>query len=281
MGSLPTHRCNAAKPFSHCGLDYGGPYQIRSAKGRGHHSYKGYVALFFGHIQRLCYNVADAELKADLASFRQQLEAAARYVPTWGVTWHFIPPGSPNFGGIWEAGIKSIKHHLKRIIGSAKLTFEEFYTLLKQVEAVLNSRPISALTEDATDLAALTPGHFLVGGPLVATPEPSLLDVNPNRLKRWKQLQQMQQHFWARWSCEYLRELQVRRKWHQTSTNLSPGDLVLIRDERALPTQWTLGRIIDVHPGTDDVVRVATIRTPTSIIKRAISKLVLLPMEDT
>ncbi|XP_053946180.1 uncharacterized protein LOC128855352 [Anastrepha ludens] len=318
MGSLPTHRCNAAKPFSHCGLDYGGPYQIRSAKGRGHHSYKGYVALFvcfstraihlelvsdlstaaflaalrrfFAHrgyssdIYSDCATTfvgADAELKADLTSFRQQLEAAARYVPTWGVTWHFIPPGSPNFGGIWEAGIKSMKHHLKRIIGSAKLTFEEFYTLLKQVEAVLNSRPISALTEDAADLAALTPGHFLVGGPLVATPEPSLLDVNPNRLKRWKQLQQMQQHFWARWSCEYLRELQVRRKWHQTSTNLAPGDLVLIRDERAPPTQWTLGRIIDVHPGTDDVVRVATIRTPTSIIKRAISKLVLLPMEDT
>ncbi|XP_036340672.1 uncharacterized protein LOC118750048 [Rhagoletis pomonella] len=317
MGSLPAPRCNISRAFSHCGLDYGGPYSNRTTKGRGHHSYKGYVALFVCcstravHLELVsdmstetflaalrrffslrgyssdiysdCATTfvgANAELREHHAALRKQLETAASAMSTRGVLWQFIPAGSPNFGGIWEAGIKSTKHHLKRTIGSATLTFEEFYTVLKQIEAVLNSRPLCALTDDPNDLSALTPGHFLVGGPILATPEPSLLEVDTSRLKRWKQVQQMQQDFWERWSYEYLRELQVRHKWFQRKDNLKVGNLVLLRDERAPPTYWPLGRIIEVHPGDDGVVRVATIRTASSVLKRAISKLIVLPIED-
>ncbi|XP_036329795.1 uncharacterized protein LOC118741928 [Rhagoletis pomonella] len=119
---------------------------------------------------------ANTVLRENFVAFRAQIETGARSVALHNVSWHFIPPGSPNFGGIWEAGIKSMKHHLHRVIGESMLTFEEFYTILKQIEAVLNSRPISALSDDPSDLTALTPGHFLVGGPLAATPEPNLLD---------------------------------------------------------------------------------------------------------
>ncbi|XP_055923735.1 uncharacterized protein LOC129954087 [Eupeodes corollae] len=317
LGILPTPRCTAAAPFKHSGLDYAGPYAIRTTKGRGHRSYKGWVALFVClsiraiHLELVSdmttetllaalrrffsqrgysssiysdcattFVSANAVLKQDFTAYQKQLEAGARSVSCHGVSWHFIPPGSPNFGGIWEAGVKSMKHHLKRTIGEATLTFEEFYTVIKQIEAVLNSRPISALSVDTGDFAALTPGHFLVGGPITATPEPDLIDIKTGRLSRWKQLQQMQQDFWKRWSCEYLHDLQVRSKWQKSKANIKVGDLVLVKDERAPPTQWLLGRVLEVHTGEDDLVRVATIRTQSSIIKRAISKLVVLPVDN-
>lgn len=78
------------------------------------------------------------------------------------------------------------------------LTYEEMATLLTQIEACLNSRPLSALSDDPADITALTPGHFLIGSTLKAVPEPSLLDVTMSRLSRWQQLQQMRDHFWTR-----------------------------------------------------------------------------------
>lgn len=87
------------------------------------------------------------------------------------IQFKFIPPRSPHWGGIWEAAIKSSKYHLIRLIGDSKLTFEEFYTVLVQVEAIMNSRPLCVLSNDPNDLAALTPGHFLIGSSLTSYPE--------------------------------------------------------------------------------------------------------------
>lgn len=75
-------------------------------------------------------------------------EDIAAYMETHGTEWHFIPPHSPNFGGLWEAGVRSTKFHLKRVIGESTLTFEEMSTLLTQVEACLNSRPMSVDSSD-------------------------------------------------------------------------------------------------------------------------------------
>ena len=85
------------------------------------------------------------------------------------IIWTFIPPRAPNFGGLWEAGIKSVKNHIKRIIGESHLSYEEAYTLLVRIEAVLNSRPLTPLSNDPNDLTALTPGHFLIGHPLTSS----------------------------------------------------------------------------------------------------------------
>ncbi|XP_029679981.1 uncharacterized protein LOC115245695 [Formica exsecta] len=90
-----------------------------------------------------------------------------------GVRWHFNPPAAPHFGGLWEAAVKSTKHHLTRVIGEATLTYKEFSTFLTQVEACLNSRPLHAVSDDPDDFTPLTPGHFLIGAPLLAVPEPS------------------------------------------------------------------------------------------------------------
>jgi hypothetical protein len=83
---------------------------------------------------------------------------------TEGVCWHFVPPDSPHFGGLWEARIKSMKHHLRRVTGNACISFEEMSTILTQIEACLNSRPLCHIPSDPKDSQGLTPGHFLIGG---------------------------------------------------------------------------------------------------------------------
>lgn len=108
--------------------------------------------------------------------------------------------------------MKSVKHHLRRVIGDITLTFEEMSTLLAQVEACLNSRPLQALSDDPTDLNALTPGHFLIEEPIRSFLEPSCKMVPDNRLTRWQLLKKMRDHMWQRWSQEYLQGLIPRNK---------------------------------------------------------------------
>ena len=129
------------------------------------------------------------------------------------IKWNFIPPRTPNFGGIWEADIKSVKRHLFKAIGEPILTLEEFYTLITQIEAVVNSRPLSPLSNDPTDFNPLTPGHFLIGRSLVAAADENLDEVPQNWLSYHQQIQLLEQSFWKRWSQEYFLHLQHRPKW--------------------------------------------------------------------
>lgn len=113
-----------------------------------------------------------------------------------GVDFKFIPSYSPTWGGLWEAAVKSAKYHFKRIIGSLLLTYEQFNTVIIQVEAVLNFRPISPLSNDVSDFTYLTPGHFLITKPLTAVPEPEISNNNINCLRFWKKCTKIQQDFW-------------------------------------------------------------------------------------
>ena len=88
------------------------------------------------------------------------------------IEWRFIPQRAPHLRGLWEAAAKSMKQHLRKVTGEVKLTYEELSTVMAQIEACLNSRPLVPLpTEEG--LEVLTPGHFLVGRALEALPDPS------------------------------------------------------------------------------------------------------------
>lgn len=175
--------------------------------------------------------------------------------------------------------MKSAKFHIKRVIGENSLTYEEFSTLLAQIEGVLNSRPLCPLSDDSSDVSALTPGHFLIGGPLNALPEPSLEEVPVSRLSRWQRISQMLDHFWARWSRECLQRMTSISKWRRPEKQISVGDLVLVTDERCPPARWPLARVCDVHPGTDGFVRVVSVRLASgSTLKRPVVKLCPLPV---
>lgn len=170
-----------------------------------------------------------------------------------------------------------MKHYLRRVLEDTTLTFEEMSTLLAQIEAMLNSRPLQALSDDPDDLDALTPGHFLVGGLLSAVPAPSLTDEPRGRLQRWQLVQQMRDHVWQRWSQEYLQGLQARTKWWRDDASVQVGDLCLIRHDATPPSKWPLVCITDVHPGQDGRICVATVRTATTELTRPVTKLVPLP----
>jgi len=158
------------------------------------------------------------------------------------------------------------------------LTYEEMNTLLIQIEAVLNSRPLCPMTDDPDDLSALTPGHFLIGSAPTTIPEPSLKLVKISHLSRCQMICQMLQSFWSRWSTEYLQRYHAMYKWNRTAPSLKEGSLVLVVDERYPPSKWPLGRITVTHPGEDGHTRVVSIRTSTSTLQRPIHKLCPLPV---
>lgn len=126
---------------------------------------------------------------------------------------------------------------MRRIIGDTKLTFEEMATLLAQIETCLNSRPLQALSDDLDNISALTPGHFLIGGPLLTVPEPSLSEKAESSLSRWQHIQKMRDHYWDRWLQEYLHQLQSKSKWRNCTRNPEIGALCLLRSEATPPSR--------------------------------------------
>ncbi|XP_050679336.1 uncharacterized protein LOC126975461 [Leptidea sinapis] len=131
------------------------------------------------------------------------------------------------------------------------------------------------------DFSPLTPGHFLIGCPLTAPVcDDDLRDVPINRLSHYQRVEQLRQHFWSRWSKEYISKLQMRSKWRETVTDLKPNAMVLIKDINLPPLKWKLGRVIRTIPGSDGVSRVADIRTSTGITRRAYAKICPLNTDD-
>lgn len=319
MGNLPSVRVNQAHPFENVGVDLAGPiYICSSLRNHRNPIIKAYIVVyvclatkavhldlvtdlttdaFIACLRRFCgrrglpaniycdngtnFVGAHKELE-DLRKLfltQRHQDAVARDCADNGIHFHFIPPRSPTFGGIWEACVKSVKHLLRRVVGDAHLLESEMQTVLIQIEGQLNSRPIVPLPASPSDEMALTPGHFLVGRPLNAIPDPDQQAIPENRLSRWRRVQQLAQHFWSRWHKEYLATLQNRYRWNTELDNLAVGSVVALMDERYPPQKWLLGRVLDVHPGADGLVRVATVKTSTGTTQRAINKLCLLPVE--
>lgn len=315
MGDLPKFRVRPSRPFSTSGVDFAGPIQARMSKGRGAKSFKAYITIFICMATKAIHIelVSDMTTEAFVAAFRRFISRRGLCKEMWsdhgttfvsaqkellemwkqgrasipdelvslldreGTKWKFIPPGAPNFGGLWEAGVKSIKFHMKRTIGDSTLTFEELNTLLLQIEACLNSRPLSPLSDHPNDLEPITPAHFLVGEPLVTVPERDYKDVNMHSLTRWQTIQKMLQTFWRKWQTEFMTRLQERPKWTQTKKEFDVGDLVLIKDMRYPPSKWLLGRILTKHPGQDNITRAYDVRTTAGVFTRTVSKLCPLP----
>ncbi|GFX40444.1 integrase catalytic domain-containing protein [Trichonephila clavipes] len=192
------------------------------------------------------------------------------------VEWSFIPPRAPNHGGLWEAGVKAVKYHLRRVMGNFKIYIRRISnTILNQIEGVLSIHVPS--TPCRVTLAILTPGHFLVGRPIPAIAEPSLTEVSDNRLKVWQKQTKILQHIWKRWSNNYLSTLQNRNKWYFEKNNVKIHDMVILKEDNLPVCNWPLGRILEVYHGKDNKIRVVLVKTKNGIFKRPITKLCILP----
>ncbi|XP_059223054.1 uncharacterized protein LOC131996886 [Stomoxys calcitrans] len=313
MAALPIERSKFSPPFTITGLDFAGPFPIKVSRLRQATFLKGYVCIFIClstksiHLE-LCSDLSSASFRAAFVRFVGRrglpqklmsdngtnfvgaerafnfqyvhfLKAISKDIvekyATHGFQWTFIPPNAPHMGGIWEAGVKSFKMHFRKVTQNAKYTFEEFCTLLVRIEAVLNSRPLSPMTDDPLELLALTPGHFLRGAPMVAMPEAT--DETFPIVDKWDKLKSIQHQFARRWKDEYIKELQSRYKWQRLQKNLSVDQFVLIKDDSLPPCEWRLGRITKVYLGPDGLARVADIRTQLGTLRRPIVKLCILP----
>lgn len=317
MGNLPPQRINpASRPFISTGVDYTGAIELKASRYRGNTTYKGYIAIFIclamkaihleavtgmdtkhflWALQRfigrrgICHELfsdngtnfigAEKVLSTQKKQFRQAVEdEIIPKLSAQGIQWHFNPPHAPNFGGIWEANVKSVKFHLKRVIDSTHLTFEELTTVLVRIESCLNSRPICPITNDVDDLGYLTPGHFLIGDSLLSLPEPPMQDTSLQ--SHYFAKEKMLKIFWDNWRNDWLSHLQTRPKWRKIEQNLNVNDVVIIKDDRLPPNKWILGKIIELHPGQDGLVRVISVKTTNGTYKRCVSKVCKLPFNQ-
>ncbi|XP_063545754.1 uncharacterized protein LOC134753747 [Cydia strobilella] len=311
MGDLPSVRVETSSAFHSTGIDFAGPFMIANKKGRGSRNTKAYLCVFVCLASKAIHLevVSDLSTEAFILCLRRFVSRRGKpeviycdngrnfvgahnelgrvlrssrhpvsdYAANESINFKFIPAYAPNFGGIWEAGVRAAKFHLKRIAGNANLTFEELTTLFVQSEAILNSRPITPLSSDPNDMNPLTPGHFLITRPLTSS-VPSL-PVTGNPVTRYKRIELLRQQFWERWRREFMAELQQRVKWKTNQRGIQMGDLVLLKEDNLMPLQWRMGRVIHLYNGPDGVCRVADILTEKGPIKRAVNKMCLLPTD--
>ncbi|KAL4136141.1 hypothetical protein QTP88_007705 [Uroleucon formosanum] len=320
MGDLPRERIEPSRPFKISGIDFAGPLLIKDSLKKRASLTKGYVCIFVCFATKAVHIelVIDLSTKSFLNALNRFFDrrgksaviysdnatnfvGANRYLKEIyalfkstehnneiqkqtandGVEWRFIPPRSPHFGGLWEASVKSMKNLIGRVLGESHLTYEELNTILTRVEACLNSRPLTEMSSDPSDLTYLTPAHFLIGESLMAVPERDESTIPANRLDRWRRVRQYTQIMWKRWSNEYLNQLQVRKKWSvERGPTLAIGTIVLMRDENIKPLNWKLGRVLSVSHGEDGVIRMALVKTMTGEYNRAVRNLCPLPVDD-
>ena len=304
-------------PFTHTGTDLFGPFYVRN----GRKECKRYGVIFTClacraiHIEVAFTLETDSFINAlrrfiarrgsvrhlycdngtNLVGAQRELYKAARVDDEHGeqirrrmfeaeIEWHFNPPGASHMGGIYERQIRSVRTVLKSMMieFGGRLCDETLMTLMCEAEYIVNSRPLTIVSDSSDDLAPLSPNQILNlksnGG--LAPRGCFDSDACLYARKRWKQVQHLTQVFWARWKREFLKALQSRQKWTRARRNLEVGDVVLLKEgeERG---QWPLARVTGQEIGSDGLVRSVSLRTQNGSFRRPVVKCVLLlPIEE-
>ena len=314
MGMLSASRTTPAPPFDRTGVDFAGPFVLRQGYTRKPVLVKTYAAVFVCMVTKavhfeLCASLSAEEFMATLRRFvarrgcpshlfsdngtnfigareeirelqkltesKETTHAISVFTQSHGITWHFIPPRAPHFGGLWEAAVKSMKLLLRKNLQPHALRFDELTTVLLEAEAILNSRPLQPLhSDEATEGNFLTAGHFLIGRPLIAPPIPRPPAGKVNSLRRWNLANRLTADLWNQWTTSYLASCAQRSKWSRTGRRLSVNDIVFIRDETLRLRDWPLAKIEEVHPGDDGEVRAVTIRCHGKTYTRPACKII-------
>lgn len=327
MPSLPRKRMSESKPFCKTGLDYLGPLKIKISEDIK----KVWVCLFTCMVTRAVHLeiVQDMSAKEFILCLRrfiaqrgtpeeiisdnaQQFKLASEtidqvwknmtkcadvqnYASTKGITWSFIVELAPWMGGFYERIVSVVKRSPRKAVGRKLLTDSQFQTVIKEVEAVVNSRPLVYVGDDINSSITLTPGHFLGLNPTTGIPETEHFDEDetyePQQsaaaklLAIWKKGQRLIDNFWKIWKNDYLLNLrertQTKLKTNRILSEMIPsvGDVVLIKDD--LPRgQWKLSRIVDLLNSSDGQIRSAKVKTASGrIIGRPLN--LLFPLETS
>ena len=312
MANLPEDRVTANKPpFTFVGVDFFGPFMVKIRRSEA----KRYGCIFTCMTIRAVHLEVTHSLDTDSflnalrrfmarrgkpeqirsdngGNFVKSNKEISSAISEWNhqkidayllqneVQWIFNPPTGSHHGGVWERCIRTVRKVLNAILNQQILDDEGLTTLLCEVESIINSRPITQVSEDPKDLEALTPNHLLLlRSEIPLTPGVFQKEDLYSR-RRWRQVQYLADQFWKRWSKEYLPMLQTRLKWLREQRNLSVGDIVLVVDDTCSRNAWPLGRIIETLPNSDGCVRRVKVKTKSGILMRPIDKCVLLEAEQ-
>ena len=291
MAGLPRDRLLVASPFTNVGVDYFGPMEVTHLRRR----LKRYGCLFTCLVTRavhlevafsletdsflMClrrfiarrgnpsvihsdngtnFVGADRELRDCIKEWNQ--EKIAKELSQKGIKWVFKPPAAPHMGGIWERLVRSCKIALNVVLQKQVLTDEVLATAMAEVESLVNSRPLTEVSSNVDGLEAITPNYFLLGRASPNLPPGVFLDKEMSSRKRWRQAQVVATHVWKRWVREHLSGQIQRKKWNEDTRNIQVGDLILVVDYTVSRGSWLLGRVVEVFPGTDGVVRSADVK---------------------
>lgn len=220
------------------------------------------------------FKAGDRELREAFTAMSSDLQSL---LAPYRINFHFNPPAAPHFGGVWEREIRSVKSALYTTVGGQPLQEEVLRTVLVEVEAILNSKPLGYVPSDVSDPDPVTPNCLLMGRPdgslpQVVYPRDELLSQ-----RRWKHTQVMTDHFWARFIRLYLPGLQLRQKWQSSSADVTEGSVAMIVDPQLPRAMWPIGRIVKVHPSLDGHVRSADVKVRDRTYTRPVARLVILP----
>ena len=313
---LPKHRVQAMEPFTVTGIDFTGALYIRSPEGEK----KVYICLFTCGSTRAVHLEVVADLSEDtfLQAFRRfssrkslprvvvsdnastfmsaaddlkalfESNVVQESLGNQGIVWKFIPCRAPWYGGYWERLVGLTKNSLKKTLGRAFVTLSSLQTLIVEIEAHLNNRPLTYVSSELNEPEPLTPSHLLYGRMINNLPHPFTTQdevtdedfqevgskLHHTLSKKAKTQALIIQHFWSRWKREYLTSL---RETHTTSSGsnketIRVGDVVIIHDD-CHRLKWRLAVVQELQRGNDDLVRSAIIRTANGVTNRPIAKL--------
>jgi hypothetical protein len=308
MSDLPEDRVQPdINPFSHTGMDDLGPITVK----RGRTNIKRYGVLFTCMASRAVHLEVACDLSTDscICAIRRfvarrgavqvirsdngtNLVGAEREMrqemQQWNsskistalqqnaIKWIFNPPTASHFGGSWERIIRSVRKVLYSLMKEQVIHLDDegLQTLFCEVENILNSRPLTLVSDSPDDVTAITPNDLLLVKPAASLPIGVFTKDDCYVRRRWRRIQYIASQFWKRWKEQYLHLLQQRQKWQKLERNLSVGDIVLTIDQPR--GSWILARVEDVIKDRKGLVRVVTIKTPSGIYQRPIHKLSLI-----
>jgi len=324
MANLPEERLECSPPFTYCGMDCFGPFYVKE----GRKELKRYGLLFTClalraiHIEviddmstdsflnglRCCIAIRGqirmirCDQGSNFIGAKHELQNAMKEIDSERVAavllehncdFKMNPPSASHMGGIWERQIRTIRNVLSGLLAeySRQLDSSSLRTLMYEVMAIINSRPLSvdSLNEPGAPLP-LTPNHLLTMKASVIMPPPGEFPKEDLYLKkRWRRVQYLANQFWTRWKKEYLHNLQIRQKWQTRKPNIKTGDIVILCEEDKPRSDWRLARVIETVQSTEGLVRRVKVLvgepqlsdegkriTKPLILERPIHKLILL-----
>ncbi|XP_036140495.1 uncharacterized protein LOC118644872 [Monomorium pharaonis] len=293
---LPPHRVRDTTVFEITGIDFAGPLILR---GGG----KAWICIFTCAV----YRAVHFELASTLST-QGFLECLRRFIARRGrprvihsdngtnftgaanalsrldwqriakhnsavqIDWYFNPPAAPWWGGWWERLVGILKALLRKILGKASLSYESLNTILCDAEAIINTRPLTYMSEDPDDLKPLSPSMFLQENREYGVPDCDML-YRVKLDKKFKHRQKILQDLRKRFRTEYLGQLLLKNGKKKETRKIRIGDVVLIGDDTHKRIDWPLARVVDAIPSRDGQERVFVLKTKNGLFKRAVQRI--------